>query len=270
MYDAADRRFVAVDLVRGSVYTPMSLNRYAYCLDNPLRFFDPFGYATEDVTRWFARMIIGNPINNFATKHGLFEDLFRAAGFVRTEDLTGKQIYHATMDCLQQYGGYNSFYDTVFYYATSMDKDFFQFNSGGIEYRLWAWKGDYLNLGAGAEMGIYKQMNVAGYSTPQWLVDPSLSMHMTLQLQYKGNTIINWDPVKDNDYDWNKVWWVTGFNPYVTNVNANDLKAIYTVTFNNQTMYIDFYNKFGCKGSDYYDPRWTGWDDKNYSVAFNF
>jgi hypothetical protein len=157
------------------------------------------------------------------------------------------------MDCLQQYGGYNEFYDTVFKYATSMERDFFQFNSGGTEYRLWAWKGDYLNLGAGAEMGIYKQMTVAGYNTPQWLVDTSLSMHMTLQLQYKGNTIINWDPAKDSNYDWNKVWWVTGFNPYVTNVNASDLKAIYTVTFNNQTMYTDFYNEFGCKDSDDYD-----------------
>lgn len=39
-----------------------------------------------------------------------------------------------------------------------MEKAKFEFSSGERDYIFWAWKGDYLNLGAGAELGIY-QMN---------------------------------------------------------------------------------------------------------------
>ena len=31
----------------------------------------------------------------------------------------------------------------------------FDFVCNGTSYVLWAWKGDYINLGAGAELGIY-------------------------------------------------------------------------------------------------------------------
>ena len=267
MYDAIDRRFMAVDPVKGTVRDPQTMVQYTYCANNPLRFIDPSGQSAEDVTKWLARMIIGNPINNWFAKNGWFSSLFSAAGFVRTKDLSGTYIYHAKMDCLQQYGGYNNFYDTVFKYATSMDKAKFQFTSGGKELMLWAWKGDYLNLGAGAELGIYKQMTVAGYSTPQWLVNTSLSMHMTLQLQLNGKTIINWDPAKDKNYAWDKVWWVTGFNPYYTNVDAGNLKAIYTVTFNTQAMYDDFYKTWG----GVTDPKWKWtFDPKTITATLTF
>jgi hypothetical protein len=45
MYDAADRRFVANDPIRGGVTNPLTLNRYAYVIDNPLRWVDPWGYS---------------------------------------------------------------------------------------------------------------------------------------------------------------------------------------------------------------------------------
>jgi hypothetical protein len=37
-----------------------------------------------------------------------------------------------------------------------------------------------------------------------------------------------------------KQWWITGFNPYRTITDANDLTAVYTVQFNSRTMYNDF------------------------------
>ena len=45
------------------------------------------------------------------------------------------------------YAGYNNFYDSVFHYATDMNKAKFKFSDDdGNDYILWAWKGDYLNL----------------------------------------------------------------------------------------------------------------------------
>ena len=48
MYDAADRRFMAVDLVKGWFFDPATLVQYTYCLDNPIIYVDPYGKdATE-------------------------------------------------------------------------------------------------------------------------------------------------------------------------------------------------------------------------------
>ncbi len=108
-------------------------------------------------------------------------------------DETGKQL------SVNVYGTNlisNDFYDTIFHYATSMAKEKFEFNSDGKDYILWAWKGDYLNLGAGAEMGIYKRMEVNGTDTEHWIIDQSLAMPMTLNLDYNGKRIISYDPKK--------------------------------------------------------------------------
>jgi RHS repeat-associated protein len=150
-------RFAATDIVKGTISAPLTMNEYSYCLNSPVQFLDPSGQTFKEATRELARRIIANPAFSWITKNGL---LPRPFGFVRTEDLNGKNVYHATMDCYQQYGGFNDFYDTVFDHATSMNKAKFRFTSGGQEYVLWAWKGDYLNLGAGAEMGIYKQLTL--------------------------------------------------------------------------------------------------------------
>lgn len=144
--------------------------------------------------------------------------------------------YHASFDCWQQYFGYLDLYDIVFDLTTSMDSRKFPFDIDGDridDYILWAWKGDYINLGAGAELGIYKRW---AYGDDIWTVDKSLAMKMTLKLDYKGVTIINWQPQA-------KQWWITGFDPNYTNKNKNDLKATYTVTFTNTAMYNAFYQR---------------------------
>lgn len=146
-------------------------------------------------------------------------------------------IYHASFDGWQQYFGYTDFYDTVFNASTSMRSKKFPFdiNSDGIDdYILWAWKGDYLNLGAGAELGIYKRWS---YSDIIWIVDKNLAMTMTLQLNYKNTNIINWEPTA-------KQWWITGFNYKYQNVKRDDLKASFSVTFNNTSMFNAFSNKY--------------------------
>ena len=50
--------------------------------------------------------------------------------------------------------------------------------------RIWAWKGDYLSFGAGAEMGIYKENDIPN-SVPTHLVDDKYRLHMKLSVWYK-------------------------------------------------------------------------------------
>ncbi len=161
-------------------------------------------------------------------------------------------IYHANFNCWQQYFGYTDLYDVVFDAATSMRNAKFAFDTNGDkvdDYILWAWKGDYLNLGAGAELGIYKRWE---YSDDIWKVDKSLAMKMTLSLDYNGDNIINWQPTA-------KQWWITGFNWKYQNVNRDDLKARFTVQFNTTSMYNAFKN--------YWDPRDGRWEFSNSRKA---
>jgi RHS repeat-associated protein len=275
MYDADSRRFVAEDPLDDAAIHPQTMNLYLYVLDNPARYIDPDGRDIEDATRLLAHVAIANPLFVLATQHGMFKDQFYEAGFVRTQDLNGTYVYHARQDSLQAGYGYSDFFDDVFYTFTSMASDKFEFTSGGHEYVLWAWKGDYLNLGAGAELGIYTRgtdsyteltTKISYLPTDDhWIVDKSLAMHMTLSLSYKGAEIIRWDPKVDNDFAGDNVWWATGFNPYYQNISACDLTATYSITFETKTMFKDFKESIDTedRGS------WT-FDDKNRNATFIF
>ncbi len=72
---------------------------------------------------------------------------------------------HAQFNTWQEYMGYNKLYDKCFRFGTNDNIGIFKqdFSIGDSEYRIWAWKGDYLNLGSGAEIGIYKNMNINSY-----------------------------------------------------------------------------------------------------------
>ena len=80
-------------------------------------------------------------------------------------------IYHMRPDCLQQYAHYTTGYDDVFRAAVNkasygeitvdvhqsqifwVDLDGDKSKDEGEEFIIWSWKGDYMNLGAGAETG---------------------------------------------------------------------------------------------------------------------
>lgn len=159
-------------------------------------------------------------------------------------DETGK-IYHANFDCWQQYFGYTDFYDVVFDSVTSMRNAKFDFDvnaDGYSDYILWAWKGDYLNLGAGAELGIYERWD---YSDVIWKIDKNNAMKMTLKLDHKTKgTLFDWQPTE-------KQWWITGFDYNTQNVNRDDLTATFTVTFTNTNWYSCFKKQW-----ESVDSRW--------------
>ena len=146
-------------------------------------------------------------------------------------------IYHANFDCWQQYFGYTDLYDLIFDCATSMLSHKFEFdvnNDGYNDHVLWAWKGDYLNLGAGAELGIYEKWD---YDSSIWKVNKNDAMKMTLKLDHKNKgTLFDWKPT-------NRQWWITGFDYKTQNVAREDLTATYTVQFNSSNYYNSFKNQ---------------------------
>ena len=154
-------------------------------------------------------------------------------------------IYHAAFNCWQQIFGYNDLYDKVFDVATSMIPRKFPFESGGKDYIFWMWKGDYLNLGAGAEIGIYTG------GEPHWRVDKSLAMNMSMSLKLKGDTIATWSE---------RHWWLTSFNPLYQNVNAADLTVTFSVTFDSIQMYSDFKTSTN---------KWS-YDDANCTASYTY
>ncbi len=267
-YDPQVGRFTQEDTYRGD-----GLNLYAYVANNPVNFIDPSGHkkceGTIDSYQPGGAIklagILTELYDTFVKKTQNYElhDFFDTTGFYWDE----KGIYHAKQDGWQswKYIGYNNLYDMAFSLGTSMDKANFQFSYDSEDYIIWAWKGDYLNLGAGAELGIYTRMEVLGVPTDHWLVDKSLAMPMTLTLEHNGEQIISYDPKKDDPDGQNTdKWWVTGFNPNYQNVQASDLTATYTLDFSERKdMFNEFFNT---------DARESGWifDTENYTATYTF
>ncbi|MEA1958812.1 MAG: RHS repeat-associated core domain-containing protein [Chloroflexota bacterium] len=49
-YDATIGRFISADTIVQDPANPQSLNRYSYCLNNPLKYIDPSGHLTGSFT----------------------------------------------------------------------------------------------------------------------------------------------------------------------------------------------------------------------------
>lgn len=238
-YDPFTGRFVNADTNLNT--SALGLNVYAYCYNNYPNYLDRDGFQPI-----WAQVICGAAKDTEIykcfvkiTQNCDLPELFYIAGFVRDK----KGIYHARQDCLQQYAGYNDFYDFMFNLGTQMKTQKFPFRYNGKDYILWAWKGDYLNLGAGAEMGIYYG------GEPHWLVDTNLTLNMALFVEYNHRMIISFTPKE-------KYWWITGFNPYYQSPNIKMLKVTVRVRFDNPTMFMAFYNKHHRNPHWKFVPQW--------------
>lgn len=223
---------------------------FAYCGNSPILRCDNNGLFWTELWEGIKEVIrsILHGANNVAVEAGIDTAAMGAAMLDMYESDPG--VYHASTDCWQQYFGYNSIYDFVFDAGTSMCASSFEFTSetGDITYIIWVWKGDYINLGAGAEMGIYYG------GGPHWLVDTSLSMNMTMSLSYNGAEIINHSQ---------NTWWITGFNSNYLNVQASALAVTYTIYFNDPRLYNQFSQTWNGK---------SGWvcNPANYSATLVF
>ena len=191
-------------------------NLYTDCDNSPVN--------RNDSNGMFWKEVISGVIhtgNSIAIAIGIDTAAIGAVTLSMQKDSSG--IYHANFDCWQQYFGYNDFYDYMFNLGTSMKSAKFPFSYNGTKYIIWAWKGDYINLGAGADLGIY----YGGDS--HWFVDKSLAIDFGLYLYYNGKKIISYTPHKGQ-------WWITGFNPNYQNISAESLTASFTILFPSQGM----------------------------------
>jgi len=55
MYNQAVGRFASEDILKGDVHSPLSLNNYTYCWNQPLDFVDLDGLCRECARRYMAR-----------------------------------------------------------------------------------------------------------------------------------------------------------------------------------------------------------------------
>ena len=141
---------------------------------------------------------------------------------------------HSDSTQWQSVFGYNDFYDVVFNMASNMERLKLNFDLNGQEYIVWAWKGDYLNLGVGSEVGFYKKNNLIDKipGLEHWMVENEFPM--TLSLYKKtGNGIY------ENHYSWLprlNQWWITGFVPniYKYTINANELLQVASIDFSSE------------------------------------
>ena len=137
-------------------------------------------------------------------------------------------------------------------------------------YRVWYF--DYLNLGAGAEVGIYSRP-VSMHQDPEaldhYFADYELAMPMSLYLYDYSKTepikqLVAWEPTE-------KQWWITGFNPeHMFNVDVHKQVMIGCVDFSQFTDENgdnEMYNALEEYLIDYPGKsRFVLLDDKNYYV----
>ena len=236
-YDPDVGRFINTDSAIGVNNDMAGYNLFVYCGNNPVSRYDDGGMFWKELWQG-VKNVVRDALhfgNNVLTSVGI--DTAAVGAFFLMMEKDDKGIYHASFDCWQQYAGYNELYDFAFDIGTSMLSDNFSFTYDGSGYTIWVWKGDYINLGAGAELGIYH--GASGHR----FVDKSLAMSMGMYIKYGRETIISYYP---REYQ----WWLTGFNPSVQNVNASDLTVHFFVKFNNAGMYGAFKSQVG-------DPRWS-------------
>ena len=69
-YDAGDRRFTAMDPVKGNISDPMSMVQYLYCLDNGLTYIDPLGLAVKSTDKTDKTMVTPKSVTVPANKTG--------------------------------------------------------------------------------------------------------------------------------------------------------------------------------------------------------
>ena len=136
---------------------------------------------------------------------------------------------------MQRIAGFNDLYDYVFKLAASCDRAKFPFPHNGIWYTLWCWKGDYYNLGMGAEIGLYWALHEYAFHWQAVSSPDFLTVDMTLTLKEKNGTISTiYQGVPPSN------WWVTTFIPELQGKKIENIGLEGIITMPRIGMYDDF------------------------------
>ena len=234
-YDPTNGRFVTEDPARDGE------NWYVYCENNPIMFVDTNGLQpaiAHQFKKWCEDTFIGGILYE-ETRAGDLDWYYELCGFSRTDD----GVFHAKKDAWQQYFGYNDFYDRIFDVGTSMKRRKISIDTKNENITIWLWKGDYLNLGAGAEVGIYSG---EGYFKGCYT---DCEIPMSIKVYYQGSEIVNYQET---------TWWCTGFNPNYHSVSADDLKVEVSLDLsNNSDIWDAAYEKYSGKATMGYQYRFN-------------
>ena len=170
---------------------------------------------------------------------------------------TKNGVWYAEVNALQRDAGYNNLYDIAFNVCnyTRFEAFFTAPTKSGVikEWRIEGWKGNYLNMGIGGEIGLY-------YRSPN-AVDTTLSVDYSSiyndnNVRYFKSLLCDrlnhYSAVADTDmmlmqFDLYKGsynprnllfirpatthWWITGFRPSTEIVNCLDLTMVGSITF---------------------------------------
>ncbi len=127
----------------------------------------------------------------------------------------------------QHHLGYNWYYDAFFSLGGPIEKLIYDFEStkGGktTYYAVWCWKGDYWNLGPGAEIGIYFQDNPCRAARGFYDIDKdNLKVKTHMRVDYNGKVA----EIKQTN------WWITMFMPWKgQRISLDDLQVWQAVSF---------------------------------------
>ena len=251
-YDPTTGRFINADNTAfiSSSGTAIGDNIYTYCENNPINRSDREGTFFKEIYNKLKKTVrkITHGVNNILVKMHVDTAKIGSIALQMKKDKQG--VYHASYNCWQQLAGYNDFYDMAFDLGTSMKRNKCAFTCSANKkgYVFWGWKGDYINLGAGAELGFYRRSKGI---FEHYVVDKHFTFKMSMKLYYKNKCIINYHPS-------NLQWWLTGFNPKYLNVNASKLRVKFVVHFNNhKNIFKSFYNTYIKKKTKSND--WKNW-----------
>ena len=80
-YSPDEGRFITVDTYRGGSNDPLSLNLYTYCLNNPIRFIDPSGHKSMELTVRLYKFAVDKRTKKwgkYTFSAGKIHDIFRS------------------------------------------------------------------------------------------------------------------------------------------------------------------------------------------------
>jgi len=151
---------------------------------------------------------------------------------------TTQGIWTSPVDAAQRVFGYNGAYDAAFS-VCDYNKFISVFTYDQKQWMVEGWRGNYLQMGVGAEIGVY-------YNTPgsisnkigqYWAVDDQDMLYMQYAL-FNGNPA-----------DHNQIfsvsgthWWLNGFRPGIGTIPASDLALKGSITFQSSQMASAFVN----------------------------